>query len=129
MATYTIGLIVGDPSDDGHGKVETVWFECSHRYIDVQKAFEKGSKILGFDITKSICMDYEDNSISKACLDTLVKNGVYANYDGDDEDGYTLYTEVFAELYMDIAKLGDKKISYTSIYPDTIDIGGYGLFT
>jgi len=127
MATFTIGLVVGDWSGDGHSRTETITFECSHRYTDVQKAFEKGSNILGFDITKSLCADYEDGSISEACLETLEKNGIYANYDGDSDDA-TLSPEPFAELYMDIAKLGNKDITYSLEYPDTINIGGCGLF-
>jgi len=61
-------LVIGDWSNDGHGKSKYFTFECSHDENAVKKAYKaavKKSKVSlhnekGAD---SICCDYEDSKI------------------------------------------------------------------
>lgn len=53
-------IVVGDWSDDGHGKTETFIYEvdCNNKEV-LFKAFQRNIRTIGFD-PASVCDEYED---------------------------------------------------------------------
>lgn len=151
-------LILGDWSDDGHGKTQTITVD--HNLADakaLEQAFKAGEKILGINF-EQIAEGYEENWIPEDILEVLVEHKlleeVTTNSDGEPLDGphwklvpetafrgvdyaYSyggnvhINSELFAALYMAIAQLGNPSLEFTSpknSYDNRINIGGYGLF-
>lgn len=157
MKTNIISLVLGDWSDDGHGKTATCVVKSTGTARDVEAAYNAGVDTLVFqygdairDMLDSLCEDYEDDAIpgqlrawlvEAGILHFNVENHVFGEYCmnrslgqyawealDDDEDG-RLDIDTFAEIYVGIARLGGIDIE---LVPDTHDyvvkIGGYGLF-
>lgn len=141
----TITLVLGDWSDDGHGKSETIVVGSNLDKDEVFKAYQKGSKKLGFNFIDKIAADYEDNWLSSDKLGKLMEHGItpekfFSNdYDLkqakealENEDGVGLWTDSYAAIFLLIAKLGNETFEYEILPEDRssrINIGGYGLFS
>ena len=65
-----IRLRIGDPSDDGHGRVEDIFILSFLTPLEIEKAFEKGSSLLGVNI-EHLCRDYGDYKIPKKLINWL----------------------------------------------------------
>ena len=133
----SIRLVVGDWSGDGHEKTQDIWILSNRTEKQIQKAYKAGTKQVGFDLSETVCRNYEDCYISKEKLKTLASLGmVLRSHDGtpyeleQDEDRFVMEAETFADMYLFIASLGDPDLKYQYDYtPDNhINIGGYGLF-
>lgn len=142
-----ITLVLGDWSDDGHGKTEPFNILSNLNDEALLKAYKKGTKQLGFDLIKNSCNSNEDNAISQKHLDLLIKSGltikdlgITSDYDlkdaeeafeeGNDE-GLSIHTEIYTNIFLFIVKLGDKNFQWELLKGElnpTINIGGYGLF-
>jgi hypothetical protein len=118
-----ITLVVGDYYGDGHGQTEKYLIESNLTEKELKAAYKVGTKTVGFDLTKKVCEDFEDHTISEKYRDKL------AVYDIRVEE--ELDTEEFVTLYMSICKLGNENLVWNygkrEKYP-SITIGGYGLF-
>lgn len=133
---FTITLILGDPSGDGHGKSKTIVFNSNLNVTDIGLAYKKASKELGFDLISDVCNDYEDNFVPKDIFDTLVKNGMeydlsdYEKNQLEDADtrGINIYTDEYLNIYFFIVFFGNKNFEYEITNYPVIDIGGYGLY-
>lgn len=117
-------LMAGDVSGDGHMQTETHLIECNLDQQQLQEAYKKGTKLVGFNLTKDVCEDFEDHELPEAYRKKLAKHKISVT----EED---LDATDFAKLYMEICKLGDSNLVWNFAdrvkYP-TIEIGGYGLF-
>lgn len=133
---YNINLTVGDWSEDGHNQSDSFPITSNLNAKQFEAAFKKGSKIIGFDLTK-LCTDYEDDTFPEYCKNQITKNidcsklngpGGYDYWNEEDgiEDG--LYPDFYAALYLHIAKLGNPKLEAEFIKLEEINIGGYGLY-
>lgn len=158
--TETI-LVVGDWSDDGHGKTSNEIYRhnlpSNERLLEAYKA---GSLKLNIvrqkafwepkhtvrdavldDVLDAVADRYEESTIPEDIAQALMANGIEPNGPDYSDDKYTeLYTrdgddytvegqEGFANLWMRIAKLGNPNLEYSKVAnPNTINIGGYGLF-
>tara|TARA_R100001244_G_scaffold96442_1_gene72165 strand:- start:341 stop:742 length:402 start_codon:yes stop_codon:yes gene_type:complete len=129
-----ITLIVGDESNDGHGRKESFTIQTNVSRKDFLKAFEKGSKKLGFDL-RDECEGYQESAISEGAVDSLVANGIV------NKDRMTLssngkvvieedstWDHGFMMLFTEIVRLGNPKITFGESKSENIHIGGYGLF-
>jgi hypothetical protein len=136
---YTITLEAGDWSDDGHGKTANYIVESSLDAKKLQKAYDKGSKIVGFDLSEDVCSDYEDSAIPQEYLDAISSRAPFSKKLRDQlkEDGeYSknadphIWHDSFAELWMLVAKIGCPELDWKFVENNTanIHIGGYGLF-
>ncbi len=143
---HTTTLVLGDWSDDGHGKTDLVIIESNLDKEEIWAAYRKASKKLGFKLVEDVCADYEEGGISQDYLKTLIENGLNiekvfdTDYDlkeakkvleGDDPDELVnLWTNSYTEIFLFIVKLGDPEFEYNIIEDDSsrINIGGYGLF-
>jgi len=143
----TISLVLGDPSDDGHGKTDTFVIKSNLDQKDIEAAYKKGSEKLGFNLINEVCEEYEDSLLPKDKIDILVKNGFTIDnlmsssdydredaeeaFEDDESSGFNINSEYFANTYLFIVKLGNKDFQYEMLkgkLNPTIDIGGYGLF-
>jgi len=129
-------LVVGDWSDDGHGKTEV--FQVIHNLASsdsLEDAFVRGSELLEIDMEQIAC-DYEAPYIYRGQIDKLLKAG----FDSDTESftmpeeldayGYVEGPEGFINIWLFIAKQGNPDLEYEILptYKDVINVGGYGLF-
>lgn len=75
MTDYKV--IVGDWSDDGHGKADSYIVDVSAEFsVDVLRAnYEKNVSEIGFAPT-SLCEDYEDSSVSEEQANALFAAGL-----------------------------------------------------
>lgn len=151
-------LILGDWSDDGHGKTQTITVD--HNLADAKSlkaAFVAGEKILGINF-EEIAEGYEEPWIPEDILEVLIAHKlleeVATNSNGEPLDGrhwklvpktafsgvdyayeydekVNINPELYAALYMAIAQLGKPSLEFTApknSYDNRINIGGYGLF-
>jgi hypothetical protein len=129
---YTINLVIGDWSHDGHGKSDHFTIESNLTTKEMNQAYKSGSIILGFDFVKTVARDYEDNMLRGEAYDTMVEHGILEGISFDDhneEEGYaSLWTEDYAEIYLRIVALGSDSFGYKKINGANLNIGGYGLY-
>jgi hypothetical protein len=141
---YTIALILGDWSQDGHKQTETVSIKSNLSSDEIMHAYEKASKSLGFNFINEVASDYEDNCLERDKLKALMNHGLslkkMLKYDYDVEEaqkclddensrGIYLYTESYINIFLAIVKIGNENFKYRPSKKDTLNIGGYGLFT
>lgn len=126
-----IEIIMGDTSADGHGQTDSIYIESNLTVQQIQAAYNKGTKLVGFNLVDSVAADYEDNKITVEDWNKLIALGFDGTSmeDDDDEDHLALWTDSFSEIYFFICKLGDPTFTYNVTKYDRIDIGGYGLFS
>lgn len=125
-----IKLILGDWSDDGHGKTSDVIIESSLTGKEIEEAFKVGAKIIGEDIT-DYCDEYEDFTIPKKALEKIsefISHEDIKEILAEDEDNPYLEQELYAYIYLETAKIGNKDFEYKILYLPELYIGGYGLF-
>lgn len=129
-----INLVLGDWSGDGHSKTEIVSILSNLLKNDIEKAYKKGCKKVGFDLTKDVCAEYEDMSASKEVVEALRAVGFkpedFLEEDDDGDWSFAYNGDAFAELWLRIAQLGNPDFKYeiTTHNTPNINIGGYGLY-
>lgn len=130
---HMINLVVGDWSHDGHNMTEQSTIKCNLEKKDLEKAYKKGTKVVGFNLTEEVCADYEDMSMPAEIAEKLKVAGIDANEYVEHEDGeelsFAYNHEAFTELWLRIAQLGNPDLKYemSSNESPNINIGGYGL--
>jgi hypothetical protein len=132
---HNVRLVLGDWSGDGHEKTSVQFFASNLRGSEIQKAYNAGTKIVGFDLSENVARKYGDNSISIENVNKLKELGckVFDNpneYEFDEKKGYSIWTTSFTDIYLFICKLGNPEFEYEFVFDptDSINIGGYGLF-
>lgn len=115
-------IVVGDHSGDGHGLSETYTIETNWTLESIKVAYKRGTKKLGFDVTKTLCTDYEDNRMDAGYAEKLTAAGYH--FDSTD----CVFPDEFLEIYFFVVKLGNKEFTYSHVNNKTQAIGGYGLF-
>jgi hypothetical protein len=128
---HNINLVVGDWSKDGHNQSESVTIRTNLKLQEVQAAYNKGVKKIGFDLLKNCCHDYEDNVIQPQFVEKLKSSGYKfdENDDLDDEEGWFVDTDIWVELYLFFVKTGNPDFEHEIISDnESIKLGGYGLF-
>jgi hypothetical protein len=148
-------VVLGDWSHDGHGITDLFVIDLPTvtGSDELDSFYAIGTEIVGFNLTKEVCSNYEDNVVDIDKYTKLVELGYlpysfkkteskwgdelpeYSEYDG--RCGYWICKEVFLDLYMFIVSLGYKHVIGSSesftyyVVSDTmpnVNIGGYGLF-
>jgi hypothetical protein len=145
-----IDLVVGDWSDDGHGKADHFLIETACDRVAVKSFYTAGTKALDFDLG-SYCQDFRDEEgipfdIAKDAFekldlafnaDSIIKGGDDDFfYIGDYNESPTVYPypDAWARIWLSIAEYGAKvtgtEFVYAYMLPDggTIPIGGYGIY-
>lgn len=130
--SHLVQLGVGDTFDIGHRCQHIFTFSCNYDSHAVKKAFNAGTKIIGFSIT-DMCKNYQDNKISMEVYDALKMRGLLPKWIISDVEEFNeepaLDSETFALIYMATAKLGEPSLIYSMRRNPIVPIGGYGLFS
>lgn len=139
-------LVVGDWSDDGHGKTDVIIIHSNIESEKIMGAYRKASKKLGFKLIDDVCTDYEDSMLPTQDLKKLMDHGLRLEqifepgYDeleeakraleNESSEGISLWPDSYAKIFLFIVGLGDPTFGYKIVEDDTsrINIGGYGLF-
>lgn len=125
-------LVLGDWSNDGHGRVSSSIVYSNYNYIDIQKAFKKGEEKLGIKL-KDFCSEYEDNTIPIDVVRKFIENGFPEDILETEPDPkefplYPCSESDFANFYVFICRFGDPDLEIEIVEVNDINIGGYGLF-
>lgn len=129
---YLVNLVVGDWSHDGHCKTEVITISSTFNKTQLERAYKKGTQKIGFDLTEDVCSKYEDMSVPVDVIDKLRASGVKVEdliEQNENTWSFAFNCEAFAEVWLEIAKLGSPELEYEfcSIDDPNINIGGYGL--
>ncbi len=124
-----IKLVVGDSSGDGHNFREYIDVRVNVQLYRLEAAYGLGTDIIGMNLEQEVD-DYEVDRLSaafvKACSNYLP---IHKYVDDFEEGNFTIDTDEFAHLWMDIACLGNPSIQYEIIDLPVRTIGGYGLIS
>jgi hypothetical protein len=125
---HVMNLVIGDWSDDGHGKTDVNTISCSISNRALEKAYVKGTEIVGFDFSETVAVEWQDSSIPIEKVKRLEELGWINRLEDADEESYSIYTDMFLDIWMFIAKLGDPSLQWEKVKNSDVHIGGYGLF-
>lgn len=144
---HDVTLVLGDWSDDGHGKTDIVIINSNLDAKELMTAYKKASKKLKFNFINDVATEYEDSLLPREGLQTLIDNGLDLKtvFDTDydlkeaqkvlegkesEEDGVSLWTDSYTAIFLFIVKLGNPEFEFrfTDSEESQINIGGYGLF-
>jgi hypothetical protein len=127
MSGYTIKLIVGDWSNDGHNMSDEIVIFSNIDATHIREAFRLGTDVIGFDLLRE-CDDYEQYQLSAKAL-TCINDQFGDLYRLTIEPDGSIKATTYVDLYLAITKLGNAEFEWQlQHYSATIDIGGYGLF-
>jgi hypothetical protein len=147
---YKFYFILGDWSDDGHGKYEKILIESSHTVKEVQDAYKQSCKTTGIsfndpnDFTgikreyrKSklyhVCAEYEQNQLSNEifeCFLKLHKKGHPCKILEDmnknkKQEGLYVDRETFMNLFFWFVSLSLKNFTYKRLEDEYPTLNGY----
>lgn len=133
MLTYKIKLVVGDWSDDGHGKTDSYLVKTNYSAADIKRSYER---VLKTHKLRAPCNDCEDNRVDINIVELLAQHNIKTSdileYDKKNET-YSFVDcgqDYFSELYLRISSVILTDLVYEFIDSDiaTLNVGGYGLF-
>ena len=125
-----ISLVVGDWSNDGHGRNESQVITSNLTGEEMEKACNLGQKMVGIDFD-NLCSDYQDPYLSKGDYTKLMLAGFNNSWNKDEDEDVYLDVDKFVKIYLFLVKVGNDKFEYEfkpADYDET-RIGGYGLFS
>lgn len=120
-----IALIVGDWSDDGHGKTETFMIDTNYTQKQLYDAQHKLDE-LGYEWSETM-QDYEDSIVSDETLAKWAELGFIPNVVEHDADGY-YDPDSYVELFLALIRHINPDFVGTVVKSGAVNIGGYGLF-
>lgn len=148
---HLVKLVLGDWSDDGHGKYEEVCFESNYPVQTIQQAYMDSCKLTGVqfnyntDYTDGLCKgygswrqpftEYDSASLKPEAIEALREHGLdpatycdekYTDKDLEEGNSMHFYVESASELIMAFIKLSmPKDWTYDKIELDAHAINGY----
>lgn len=136
---YRMYLVLGDWSDDGHGKTDKILVETTHPVEEVRQAYKDSCKLTGVtfcgDYTEvkrdwkdarkyCIANDYEDSTISEVSLSIFEEHGCPLVDDIKNNDRH-LNEGLYIPLWMWFISLSLTDFTYTCVTDDVPVINGY----
>lgn len=134
-------LVVGDWSCDGHEKQDNILIVSNLTSEEIARAYQKGVKVVGFDLTEEVAVDYEDSSLSEEQQKMLLKANcpleeISFNYRYAKEhpevggDWASFSGGEFAELYLWFVEQGNPNFKFEYVAPNVprLNVGGYGCY-
>ena len=131
---YLLKLVIGDFGGEGHEKRDFILIKSNLSKSNLMKAYEKGSKIIDFDLIKEIGSRYESKHRFAIELDYAKKLhsiGFDMGLDGTEDQSSEINwgPEAHFDAFLFISKLGNSNFEYEiSEEDEKIYIGGYGYF-
>jgi len=137
--SHILSLIIGDESDDGHGKRDTYVIESNLSREEIQAAYTRALSEFDAGCLTTVAEDYEDCSLSATQLFAMRRIGYrvqnmywWQEFKEDWGRGQTPFitADEFVDLFLTIVRAGDSNFVYKRLSSaDTeLFIGGYGLF-
>ena len=131
---YTVNLIVGDWSDDGHGKVTMHSFITNLTPDQVRYCHSVGATPAQHVVLDTIASDYEDTVLTPPQLEVLKQLGfpVEKLAFNEEKEEPNITEDEYIELYWHVVSRGNPYLSpvrYTRVETNDITIGGYGFFS
>lgn len=108
-------LVVGDWSDDGHGKYDLVLIEANKTIEELQQGYKDSCKLMGIQFNHNeeytgkdlgynspylICTEYEDNCVSDEAIKILLEHGCPEEEIFENNDSYHLSVRSIPKLIM-----------------------------
>jgi len=143
-------FVLGDWSDDGHGKTDKILIESSHPVEDVKNAYKKSCKLTGISFNHNddftgikrdlheeklyrVCTEYEQSQLSEEifkCFLKLHKDGhpceiLKQMEKNKKRDGLYLNKETFIDLFFWFVSLSLKDFKYKKIEHEYPVLNGY----
>ena len=135
MTIHKINLVVGDWSDDGHGKTHTESIRSNLSKQEIEDAYERGIFKLDERSITDYCKEYESSSAPMEFLNILEGHGFevskieeYKESCDNDYDFCLINVKEYVDIYMFICEIGNNKLAWERVKGDNLNIGGYGLF-
>lgn len=123
---YNVCFTLGDPSGDGHASTSDYHMISNYSADEIDEAYKKATKILGFDFVETVGVDYQDNELHEPYFSILVEKGIIKKEDYEYEDENYLNTYLDEDEFIDIFKsicqlvLPDLLIDYRNLEEDRI---------
>lgn len=132
-ASYIISLTAGDWGGDGHEKTQDFYVVSNLKGKEIGAAYDKATKLLGFDYVNEVAVEYEDSRLPKKFLKKMRELGMKIELEDEKyhtEDNYvSINSEEYATIWLEIVKLGNPGFTWSFLKTEArLDIGGYGLF-
>lgn len=129
---YLLQLQVGDWSCDGHEQSEEFLIKSNISMAQLKKAYNKGSKVLDFDLIANYCVSYEENKLSAKFGERLQEIiDVDETFEKDKDGNLYVTPNTWLSCILAVCKVGNKTFQYKLVTVDRDNcwtIGGYGLF-
>ena len=148
---FTHKFVVGDWSNDGHGKSTILTFKCTHPEHEIHRLYLQAAEKSGIwmhedleygDMSDRIALfqDYEDNILTHEHITRLQDLGVdmqkmaeivskldVAEYEDDDRMNVSYYgtPEIVLEIFLTMTKTQDQEFSYQIIQDYIKPINGF----
>lgn len=101
---YNVCFTLGDPSGDGHANTSEYHMVSNYSAKEIDEAYKKATKILGFNFVEKVGSDYEDNELREPYFSILVEKGIIKKEDYEYEDENYLNTYLNEDEFIDIFK-------------------------
>lgn len=146
MSKNIINFVIGDWSYDGHGRTRDIKISSNLSDGQIEKAYKKAVKKIGFNLINECCYDSDSRSIEFQYIKKLHKSGfdikkLFEHNDSNNDEimdaiisnkkcelRCEINCDIYFEIYMHFIKIGDDNFQYEIIEGRSINIGGYGLF-
>jgi len=139
---HYIELEWGDYSGDGHDKRLSCVIISNKDKASLEVAYQKGVELIGFDLIEECCTEYEEREFPDRVVEIIKKNSELSEYlscsecyDLRENQGHQCEEHLNVEacdhwldLYFHFLKVGDPTLEIETLKPESIYIGGYGLF-
>lgn len=97
MMERTVRMVIGDWSDDGHGKTATVLVKLAGDDVsdeNLARSMEESDKHFGFHLLE-LFEDYEDSRLPNDLYDALIEDGLKPQ---EKDDDFTVYVDSYSSL-------------------------------
>lgn len=135
-----INIVLGDWSDDGHGKTDKVLLEVNKTKVEMQNAYKNSCKTLGVSFNHNddftgiepqnpnrlIAVEYDDSRIPLEAFNILKENGFdldFINY--SDKDFIYIGEREFVELLMRFIRFSLPGFEWEYVKDETEYFNGY----
>ncbi len=136
-------LVLGDWSNDGHGRSENVLIESNLSVLEIQEAYKASCKLTGvsFNHTEDytgikrdyhddkyhVCVEHQDNFLTPETVDILKNHGLPDSFLNKldvvfGSDGYYLYKESYIELWIWFVKLSLPSVAILENVNDEVPV-------
>lgn len=123
-----VHLVIGDWSDDGHGKTDSVFIESNLTALQIEEAYSQFfTNNLELALYKDFCEDYDDVRLPEKLATFLLEAGLIMQGYIDTEN-FIVNQDEYVQIYLFIVKLARPDFKYSLIEIPKCNIGGYGFF-